>query len=109
MERSGMRWTPQMAEATKMFSSTAWMRLCSSPRKGIRDSPGVLRESLGELNFDRPVRFEAGYVFRDESAVRVGVAFGKRTDWPVTGYATLKDRFSIVQRYRFRPSVEYVH
>jgi hypothetical protein len=68
------------------------------------DSPGVLRESLGELDFERAVRFETGDEFRDESAVGIGAGFrhedrlyGDRVTTPT------EDRTLIVERDRFRP------
>jgi hypothetical protein len=93
-----------------MFSSTAWMRLIRqvsllSPHKG--DSR---RESLGEMDFYHAVRFEGRYVFRDESTVGVAVGFGHEDRLCGDGVtATLEDGFLILQRYRFRASVEYAH
>jgi len=74
------------------------------------DSPGILRESLGELDFDHPVRFEGRDEFRDEFAVSVGVGFDHEdglTRDRVT--AAPEHRFPGVQRDRFGTPVEYVH
>ncbi len=45
-----------------------------SPPKGIRDSPGIPRESLGELDFYHAIGFQGGREFRDESAVGFAAA-----------------------------------
>jgi len=68
------------------------------------DSPGVLRESLCQLDFYHAVGFEGGDIFRDESAVRVGVGFGHEGRLSGDGVAaTLEDRALVVERDRFRP------
>jgi hypothetical protein len=74
------------------------------------DSPGVLRESLGEMDFDHPVRFQGRYVFRDEFAVGVGVGFDHEDGLAGDGITTAPEhRFLIVQRYRFGLPVEDIH
>jgi hypothetical protein len=76
-----------------------------SPHKG--DSR---RESLGKLDFQHPVRFEAGDEFRDESAVSFGVGFDHEDRLAGDGVTTtLEHRGLVVERYCFRPPVKYVH
>ena len=76
-----------------MFSSMAWTTI---------DSPGILRQPLGELDFYHAVRFEGGHVFRGESAVGVAVGFGHEDRLSGDGVTTApEDGFLIVQRYRF--------
>jgi hypothetical protein len=71
---------------------------CSHPIKWIRGA-----SLWASLDFQHPVRFEAGDEFRDESAVSVGVRLDHEDRLSRYGVTTtLEHRALVVERDRFR-------